>query len=1062
MNSDTRDSVRSRLRVDLIGPQASDEIIVDRPTDRYLTGILFPIGRVPEAEDETLGVGESEPGASVPDDGAPLSSSFRPSSMGISFCTTGTTIQLLVKIELATYLCRWVVPPSDGADSEELADESEKLTDEEGERKYERWCRVPLMADIPVTLDMAGPTEIDLSKHGLPQKTQLYIQTAPIDGGYGITAVLINNNQESQNRRSDTENTFFQTCMTIRPAEGTRLIPRPHRSSIGHADNSEDEDSGELIYKDVREYAVGHTCAATWNGSSEQVMEVATDWIPMSIVPATSAEGDKVFTRLTSNPQLQPRSAAWLATASKEDLLAGLRLVTDSYADWIEQQEPAIQGLPVRFRSTGERHRKQWEDALKRMRQAIELLDKDENARKAFQLGNQAMESQRKWGEGKSLTWRPFQLGFQLLVLASLDPKDGNHDVMDLLWFPTGGGKTEAYLGLIAYLILFRRLRPSSDKSSDGVTVIMRYTLRLLTTQQFERAARLICACESIRRQDSSLGNSPISIGLWVGSAATANDVASAHADTAKSSLQIAFCPECGKKVHCPKNGDAYEIFCENLTKCSLANKTMPLPIWTVDQDIYRVLPTLLVGTVDKFAQIVRKPETGKFFGLGTNNYPPELILQDELHLITGPLGTIAGLYEVAIDELCHAAGGRPKVIGSTATIRRAADQVLALFNRRVYQYPAPGVHADNSCFSVRDDSRPGRLYLGVTSAGRSPKFALQAVAASLLQASNDTSIIGSHADDYWTLLTYFNSLRELGGAHVLMLDDVPKSITEYAQRRSEAARSLGEPVELSSNLDQAEIPEVLRALKIARGLPGAIDVALATNMVSVGMDIPRLALMIVNGQPKTVSEYIQATSRVGRDAVPGMVITCFNVNKPRDRSHYETFCSWHGTLYRDVEATSVTPFAPRAQDKALHGVLVALVRHTVDGMAKSPNLSSKQRGLCGVIEQAIAIRAQSVDKIDGPSVPRKLAALLDHWEQRSGISKYWNDTSYNKHPTLMMSAEAYAALKAVGKERADIWPTMNSMREVEPACNFKLVEFLKVDESSEQIAPELDEELED
>ncbi len=232
---------------------------------------------------------------------------------------------------------------------------------------------------------------------------------------------------------------------------------------------------------------------------------------------------------------------------------------------------------------------------------------------------------------------------------------------MDLFVVPTGGGKTEAYLGLIAYLILYRRLRSGAGKSSDGVTVIMRYTLRLLTTQQFERAARLICACEAIRRQDPSLGSSPISIGLWVGSAATANDVKSAQADLAKSSLQIAFCPECGNKVRCPKNDSAYEIFCENVTKCSLAHKTMPLPIWTVDEDIYRVLPTLLVGTVDKFAQIVRKPETGRFFGLGTNNHPPELILQDELHLITGPLGTIAGLYEVAIDELCQAAGGGQK-----------------------------------------------------------------------------------------------------------------------------------------------------------------------------------------------------------------------------------------------------------------------------------------------------------------------------------------------------------------------------------------------------------------
>ncbi len=956
------------------------------------------------------------------------------------------------------------------SDSDEASeDESEGLTDQEGDRKDERWCRVPKSATFTHLLNLAAPEEIDLAKHGLPDDTTLYFQTAAIDGGWGVTAVLINNSKEGTSRLTDTLKTLFQTRMRIRGLGDTRLVARPHRTGIGHADNSEDEDSGELIYRHVSEFAVGHTCAATWTATElGEASEVLTEWIPRSVVPATSADGDKVFEHLRNSTQLKPLSAKWLAEANATDLVAGLRLLTTAYMKWIDQQRSEVKNLPARFRPTGERHVKQWLIAYERMTKAIDLIGSDEpRIRRAFQLANSAMQLQRGWATGGgNLTWRPFQLGFQLLVLASLvDPNDDNHKVMDLLWFPTGGGKTEAYLGLIAFLLFARRLKPiaQGEKSCDGVAVIMRYTLRLLTTQQFERAARLILACESIRRTDeSNLGATPISIGLWVGSAATSNSVKDAHSDPQKSSLQISTCPECGSKVRCPKVDDQYAIYCENVGKCSVANPNVPLPIWTVDEDIYRKLPSLLIGTIDKFAQIVRKPETGRLFGLGTTNRPPELILQDELHLITGPLGTIAGLYEAAIDELCNAAGCRPKIIGSTATIRRASDQVKALFNRSVYQYPAPGLNADNSCFAVRDDSRPGRVYLGVTSAGRSPKFALQALSASALQASNDPSIPTGHDDDYWTLLTYFNSLRELGGAHVLMLDDVPKSITEYARRRNEQPRKLGEPVELSSNLNQAEIPQVLRALGVKRNGHGAIDVALATNMVSVGMDIPRLALMVVNGQPKTIAEYIQATSRVGRDAVPGLVITSFNVNKARDRSHYETFCSWHGTLYRDVEATSVTPFAPRAQDKALHGVLVALVRHTVNGMANSPNLSAAQRKQCSAIEKVLADRARDVDGIDGLSVPRKLSSLLDHWEQRTGIARYWNDRSYNKYPTLLMSAEAYAALKAVGKERADIWPTMNSMREVEPSCNFKLVEFLKVDEADGDDAPTTDEEQQD
>ncbi|MDB2687436.1 helicase-related protein [Mariniblastus sp.] len=1062
MTFDTRENLESRLRTDLIGPLKEDEILIDRPADKYLTGILFPIGRIPDEEDESLGVGEESDidNTSLPDNGAPLSSSFRPSSMGISFCIAGSKPVIKFELEAAVYKCRWKKELKKGGDGNEGDDPiSSDLTDNRGKRSNERWCRKPISATVEVAVDVTTPVEIELEQHGFPENTQLYIQTAGIEGGTGITAVLINRNMEEADRVLNTQRTLFQTAMKIVPCGGTKLIARPHKFGHFRADNSDDEDSGELIYSHVREYAVGHTCAASWAPIHGSPTEVLTEWIPKFTVAATSAEGDEVFDKLRSGGECKPLSAQWLSQAKKVDLIAGLRMLTGCYKKWIDAEQEKVAELSPRFRSTGERHVAQWLQAYSRMEQAITKIDADPSVCLAFQLANLAMQKQREWGnQGASLDWRPFQLGFQLLVLASLiDRDDENHDVMDLLWFPTGGGKTEAYLGLIAFLLFFRRMRAKKTANDDssqgaGVAVIMRYTLRLLTTQQFERAARLVCACESIRRKmEDELGTSAISIGLWVGSGATSNKISDAHEDTDKSSLQISKCPECDKRVRCPKNTAAYAIYCENdPSKCSLASKKIPLPIWTVDEDIYRELPSLLIGTIDKFAQIVRNENTRRFFGIGTSNSPPELILQDELHLITGPLGTVAGLYEVAIDELCHAAGGRPKVIGSTATIRRAADQVKALFNRKVYQYPAPGLHADNSCFALKDDSRPGRVYLGITSAGRSPKFVLQAISASVLQASNDPAIPTAQLDDYWTLLTYFNSLRELGGAHVLMLDDVTKSIKEYAHRRGEDIRKLGEPVELSSNLNQAEIPVVLDGLGIKRDEGGAFDVALATNMISVGMDIPRLALMIVNGQPKTIAEYIQATSRVGRVHVPGLVITAFNANKPRDRSRYETFCSWHSTLYRDVEATSVTPFAPRAQDKALHGILVALVRHTVQGMSASPSLSASQRKDCAAISKAIADRAKAVDKLDGGSVPRKIEMLLDHWEHRTGIVKYWNDRSYNKYPPLMMSAEAFAALKAVGRERADIWPTMNSMREVEPSCNFKLREFLKVDDTDE------------
>ena len=277
------------------------------------------------------------------------------------------------------------------------------------------------------------------------------------------------------------------------------------------------------------------------------------------------------------------------------------------------------------------------------------------------------------------------------------------------------------------------------------------------------------------------------------------------------------------------------------------------------------------------------------------------------------------------------------------------------------------------------------------------------------------------------------------------MQDDVTSSIALYAKGRDEEKRSLSSVEELTSRRTQKEIREMLDRLDSKVGSPGAVDAILATNMVSVGVDISRLGLMLVNGQPKTIAEYIQSTSRVGRGEVGGLVISVLNNAKARDRSHFETFCSWHQTLYRDVEATSVTPFASRARDRTLHAVLVAAVRHLVPGMLDSPCMDDDAEDEARAIIDRIVDRAKRVDP-EETSVQRELERRVDSWQARAP-EVYWSDFKGSK--SLLQNAERAAARRAASRVPGAAWPTLNSMRTVEAGTPFRMVSFLKAEDNA-------------
>lgn len=1050
-----RDRILSRLVEDLIGPLDPNEVLSDRPTQRYSTGILYPREtRIEPQEDEDggLAVNVNEDAASEPEEaGVSLHAALKPASAGLSFAleASGSDVRPTIRIEVACAIYKRFT----------VDDAGNEVEGTPPDRAHERWRRIFLSAIFEMELH-AGETRINLATHGI-EGLELYALVTPHAGVQTVTLALANRRSRGDSSAFDEEQHFFQVDLQVTTVANGRFAPRPSR----RAQTDEDSRTAALIYRDVNEYAVGHTCSArTILDGEEEVTKLKVEWVPAIVVPRVSDRGDQVFDALHQpSDDWRPLEARWLAEASAPDLIVGLERLVTAYHQWIARETARIQSLPVEFRAQAQRNMDRCRLGAQRMLNGIASIGADKNVREAFQLAQSAMAIQFGWSrKGAALKWRPFQLAFQLLVITSLAERSHkDREVMDLLWFPTGGGKTEAYLALTAFVIMLRRLRATKRDDGAGIAVLMRYTLRLLTIQQFQRAAAMIFACELLRRRAASqspklpsIGGAPIGIGLWVGAAATPltlRDAYNRSPGDPSTPEQLTTCPCCGAKLNWNITLRKCTVECtSDPSACELAQSGPRLPVWTIPEEIYRYIPSLLIGTIDKFAQIVRNEDTAAIFGRSTKHAPPDLIIQDELHLISGPLGSMAGLYEVAIDELCRTESVRPKVIGSTATIRRAEEQIRALFDRGTYQFPSPGLDAGNSGFAVIDSNSPGRLYVGLTTAGRSATYMLQALVASLLQAATAPGASPQERDHYWTLVAYFNSLRELGRALVLMQDDVPVSIRQFSARRGEQPRRIEAPAELTSRVQSYEIRDMLERLSKPAGIPEAVDLVVASNMISVGMDIPRLGLMVVNAQPKTLSEYIQATSRVGRGDAPGVVITMYNSLRARDRSHFETFETWHRSLYRDVEATSVTPFASRAQDKALHAVLVALVRHLVPGMDRRPILDDIRRADAERIAAMIEARVARVDPAERVIVSQKLQRLIEQWSSRRDLQTYWDD--YNRRTSLLMSAEQYAAkadvdpdLGVEGARRA-LWPTPNSMREVEPGAPFVLRHVLKAE----------------
>ena len=1067
----------------LIGPAqgVSEEFSLNElPTDRYLMGILYPQDMSTEnlfsGEDKTIPAGDTDEVADTP-----LSMIFQklPASMGISFFLRGEP-ELVFELSGACYR---------KVDQDKESDQSKVVEGSNGKKykkkKFINWKRFAIAEKSKPKIKRIKKPPINQEQRirVLDDKAILYILWRPRKDGYLVTVTLINAAQASNKEyfdREDIEKCIFQSGLKCRPASGV-IEEYPLHGKLSF---DEEEEELALIYRNEKTYAVGHGCAAWWGKDKVPPEIVSAEFMPMVEVKPITTEKTKQIDdeRITDALRLQFLADESVTADALRIVLNGF---VSGYADWFNQlKRQKINGLQ---KEIVDRILIRIENTLKRMRDGVKYICENDMARKAFSLANRVMlmqmiHSEKEFGGGyrnkddvryrspdygaqkyNNLSWRPFQLAFQLVTLRSiLDAKCKERDFVDLIWFPTGGGKTEAYLGLAALEIIHRRLK--NKDLGAGTSVIMRYTLRLLTTQQFERAATMICALENIRQKmKGELGEEPITLGLWVGSASTPNSFTSSYnmvpgslemysdmieQDKPENSFQLQRCPWCGTRI-VPRNriedetyygisaSETHFFFYCTTESCDF-HELIPLNI--VDEHLFKKPPSLLIGTIDKFARLAWDNRSETFFGGGKNRrHPPSLIIQDELHLISGPLGTISGIYESAIDTIIEASGEKPKIIAATATIRRAEDQVYKLYGRKVRIFPPPGLSADDSYFARTDNDATGRLYIGVMGQGHTPMTSLVKTSAVLAQAVKEIDLPSEAVDTWWTQVIYHNSRRELGKTMTLARDDIPSRVMTIASDENNM-RELPNVEELSATVSGTRIPEVLKMLETSLPDPETIDVLPCTNMISVGVDISRLGLMLINGQPKTTAEYIQASSRIGRDQSrpPGIVVALYTATKPRDRSHYENFTSYHQSLYRAVEPTSVTPFAPPARDRAMHAAIVILARlaggfgENDDAERFDPN-DTVMDSLLSMLE----LRMIRAEPDEANAITETIKQITSDW-----IEEIERAASENQPLRYYSKAGRQFAslLYQFGRKQQGLWPTLNSMRHVDQESLLKVM----------------------
>jgi hypothetical protein len=1066
--------------------QQSDTLGIDAGEEETSTGSLLTEVTEEDAGSDEGEASEDEGGSNTSDDFEVTSPDIRhPSSLGISFC-----VQLNDDGQIVIRLPRrkrffWQAQAAPPFALNGRYEQCKRVwTDDGTAREAPAWRRVPAVGpDLSVTIGQAEliagkvvPRKVEMPE-GSPLALKIEVFPRRLESGAWLLTVVLRNMSTDDSR----ESILYQTLFEVEVSNGHfEKYPESQRP-FGELDA--DEQSLALLYRESATWGIGHGCAAGWDAEPG----AAPTAIYADVMPAVELPSMTPDIEVDGVPlQLSMRALAALPDQPTGYAWGSLEKIASGYAEWIERKREEATFLPADLAAVANSHLSACGACLDRINVGITLLRNDERVRRAFRLANLAMLLQQiatkqlarrplSWSASASMvspegihqspwqifesgledknrlgSWRAFQIAFLLMSLDGVrDGRSPDREIVDLIWFPTGGGKTEAYLAVMAFYMFHERLLMEASASRpwrDGTNVLMRYTLRMLTTQQFQRAASLICAMEYLRRNPGShrMGGIPgrrFSLGLWIGQGGSPNKISDARTqladfrrgDVTGNPLVLTECPWCraeigryegsrpgtisnqrwnairvrgitddpyqGPLLHCPDS--ACEFGQEDVRSW--------LPVEVIDERIYDDPPSLVIATADKLAIIAFRPQAGALFGrrrvgnqIEQHSLPPGLIVQDELHLISGPLGTMYALYESIFERLCSVQQGdfwiKPKIIASTATIRGAADQVNAVYARsRVDLFPSPGLSMGDSFFGryARDEQgrlRSGRLYLGIHANDYGSILTTQ-VRVFSTALFRPWTFAPEYRDAWWTLLTFYNSIRELGGARTLFDSDIRSRLKFMFNREGFAyndRRTIRIIEELTSRLTQAEIVRMMDRLSATYRVSAGreiLDACLASNIIEVGVDIDRLSLMGVIGQPKTTATYIQVTGRIGRRwwERAGLVLMIYSPAKSRDRSHFEQFHSYHRRLYERVEPASATPFAVSAIQRGSSGALIAWARQNrnapvqnelayEDALRVGHDLLRRRSDL---VQNAPADRARSLAELE-----RMRDELIRKWRQ--------------------------------------------------------------------------------